>query len=601
MSKSEEEKSEKKSQTQTDNEAQADEAEAGSEERHERRGARALVEGLKDEGVETMFGITGGAIMPVYDELYDDEDIEHVMMGHEQGAAHAAEAYHSVSGQPGVCLATSGPGATNLITGIADASIDSRSVVAITGQVPTDLIGNDAFQETDTRGITMPITKHNYLVESSDEVPDTVQEAFHISSTGRPGPVVIDLPKDVSKNNTDAEKRDVEVEGYNPTYKGHPEQIKKAAEAIQDAEKPVIFAGGGVIMAEASDEIRELAMENDIPVTTSLQGLGAFPEDHPLSLGMLGMHGTGYANRAITESDLLIAIGTRFDDRATGKIESFAPRAEVIHVDIDPAEISKNIHADIPIVGDAKEVTRNLNDYIEAEFSSPDTADWLEKIDDWKAKYPMEYEDDEDSLKPQYVIEEIDRMTPDDTVVTTGVGQHQMWAAQWYTYKEPRTWVSSGGLGAMGVGLPMAIGAKYGAPDQEVVCIDGDGSFLMTVQELSTAVREELDITVAILNNYYLGMVRQWQELFNDERYAESEMEKLPQFDKIAEAFGAHGERVESEDEVEDALEAAFEYDGPSVIDFIIDPMENVFPMVPAGSGNDEFIMGKGSPGSRIS
>jgi acetolactate synthase-1/2/3 large subunit len=576
------------------------ETEADKQEPKTRRGAEALVEGLKQEGVDTMFGITGGAIMPVYDVLYDDEDINHVMMGHEQGAAHAAEAYHSVTGRPGVCMATSGPGATNLITGLADADMDSRSIIAITGQVPTDMIGNDAFQETDMRGASMPVTKHNYLVKDEDEVPDTVQEAFYVSNTGRPGPVVVDMPKDVSKNDTDAVRSELNIEGYSPNYEGHPGQIKKAAEAIEEADRPLIFAGGGVIMADAADEVRELAIENDIPVTTSLQGLGAFPEDHELALQMLGMHGTGCANRAVTECDLLIGLGVRFDDRATGKIESFAPRAKVIHVDIDPAEISKNIHADVPIVGDAKRVLADLNEEMKSH-EAPDTAEWRETLDEWENKYPMEYEQDEQHLKPQYVIETLDDKTPDDTIVCAGVGQHQMWAAQWYEYQQPRTWISSGGLGTMGCGLPMAIGSKLAAPDTEVVCIDGDGSFLMTLQELTTAVREDLDFTHVIINNYYMGMVRQWQELFSDERYAESELPHLPKFDEIAEAFGAKGWRLEETENVEDVLEEALEYDGPSVIDAVIDPNENVFPMVPAGSGNDEFIMGKGTQGSRIS
>jgi len=577
-----------------------DEQEEAQEVPTTRRGAEALVEGLKQEGVDTMFGITGGAIMPVYDVLYDDEDINHVMMGHEQGAAHAAEAYHSVTGRPGVCMATSGPGATNLITGLADADMDSRSIIAITGQVPTEMIGNDAFQETDMRGVSMPVTKHNYLVKDEDDVPDTVQEAFYVSNTGRPGPVVVDMPKDVSKNDTDAVRGELNIEGYSPNYEGHPRQIEKAAEAIEEADRPLIFSGGGVIMADAADELRELAVENDIPVTTSLQGLGSFPEDHELALQMLGMHGTGCANRAVTECDLLIGLGVRFDDRATGKIESFAPHAKVIHVDIDPAEISKNIHADIPIVGDAKRVLADLNEEMKSH-EAPDTEDWRETLDEWEEKYPMEYEQDDEHLKPQYVIETLDEKTPEDTIVCTGVGQHQMWAAQWYEYKEPRTWISSGGLGTMGCGLPMTIGAKLAAPDTEVVCIDGDGSFLMTLQELSTAVREELDFTLVIVNNYYMGMVRQWQELFSDERYAESELPHLPKFDEIAEAFGAKGWRLTETENVEEVLDEALEYDGPSVIDAVIDPNENVFPMVPAGSGNDEFIMGKGTQGSRIS
>jgi acetolactate synthase-1/2/3 large subunit len=478
--------------------------------------------------------------------------------------------------------------------------MDSRSIIAITGQVPTDMIGNDAFQKTDMRGVSMPVTKNNYLVKDEDEVPDTVQEAFYVTNTGRPGPVVLDMPKDVSKNDTDAVRGELNVEGYSPNYEGHPRQVRKAAEAISEANKPLIFAGGGVIMAEASQELRALANENDVPVTTSIPGLGAFPEDNDLSVSFLGMHGTGYANRAVTECDLLIGVGTRFDDRATGRIESFAPRAEVIHIDIDPAEVSKNIHADIPIVGDAKRVLSDLNDEM-GNHPSPDTADWLDTIDDWREKYPMEYEREEDKLKPQHVIERLDDKTPDDTIVCAGVGQHQMWAAQWYEYKEPRTWISSNGLGTMGCGLPMAMGSKLAAPDTEVVCIDGDGSFLMTVQELATAVREELDITHVVMNNNFLGMVRQWQELFYDERFSESELPHLPEFDKIAEAFGAEGWRLTETENVDEVLDEALAYDGPSVVDAVIDPKEKVFPMVPAGSGNDEFIMGKGTQGSRIS
>jgi len=388
-----------------------DEKEPEGKAKMTRRGAEALVEGLKQEGVDTMFGITGGAIMPVYDVLYDDDDINHVMMGHEQGATHAAEAYHSVTGRPGVCLATSGPGATNLITGLADADMDSRSIIGITGQVPTDMIGNDAFQETDMRGVSMPVTKHNYLIKDEDDVPDTVQEAFYVSNTGRPGPVVIDMPKDVSKNDTDAVRSELNIEGYSPNYEGHPGQIKKAAEAIEEANRPLIFAGGGVVMADGAKELRELAVENEIPVTTSLQGLGSFPEDHELALQMLGMHGTGCANRAVTECDLLVGVGVRFDDRATGKIESFAPRAEVIHIDIDPAEISKNIHADVPIVGDAKRVLADLNDEMESH-EAPDAEEWRETLNEWEEKYPLEYEQSDEHLKPQYVIETLDEKTP---------------------------------------------------------------------------------------------------------------------------------------------------------------------------------------------
>ncbi len=579
--------------------SEQEQKETEKEEKEERTAGKAIIEELKEQGVEVLFGVTGGTIMPVYDHLHNEEELEFIMTGHEQGATHAAEGYNTVTGRPGVCMVTSGPGATNLVTGLADADMDSRGVVAISGQVPKDMIGNDAFQETDARGVSMPVTKHNYLVENADETPETVSEAFHLASTGRQGPVLVDIPKDIAQNEkTKLTGGDVEIEGYSPNYQGHPGQIEKAVKAIKRSKKPLLFSGGGVIAAEASEEIRKFAIENDIPVTTSLMGLGSFPEDNELSLGMLGMHGTGYANRAVTDCDLLLGVGVRFDDRATGKIENFAPEAKVIHIDIDPSEISKNIHADIPIVGDAKEVMRDLNDAID---KSPDTDEWLKQIYEWKQQYPMEYDKtDADGLLPQWVVEKTDEMTPDDTIVVTGVGQHQMWAAQWYTYTKPRTWVTSGGLGTMGFGLPASIGAKIGAPDQEVVCIDGDGSFIMTLQELITAVREELDFTHIIINNSYHGMVRQWQELFYDERYTASEL-YLPRFDKIAEAFGAHGERVETEEEFKDAMEEAFEYDGPSVLDVIVETSEKVFPMVPAGAGNDEFLMGKGTKGSKIS
>jgi acetolactate synthase-1/2/3 large subunit len=567
-----------------------DDEEAEAEPTPVTTGAASVVRALEKAGAEAAFGVQGGAIMPVYDALYDS-GIRHVTMAHEQGAAHAADAFGVVRNEPGVCLATSGPGATNLVTGIADANMDSDGVLALTGQVPSAMVGSDAFQETDTIGVTTPITKHNYFAADADSVGDTVGEAFALADEGRPGPTLVDLPKDVTLGETDREPGPAKTpKTTTPQTEPDKEAVADAARAIEAAERPLLLLGGGVVKADATDEARAFARDNGIPVVTTMPGIGAFPEDDDLCLSWAGMHGTGYANMAITHTDLLIAVGTRFDDRLTGGIDTFAPEAEVIHVDIDPAEISKNVHADYPVVGDAATTLDRLGSEV---ADAPDADEWRERCRTWKTEYPMDYATPEDEpLKPQFVVECLDEATSDRAVVTSGVGQHQMWAAQYWTFTEPRTWVSSHGLGTMGYGLPAAIGARLAADDdQEVVCIDGDGSFLMTIQELSVAVREELDITVAVLNNEYIGMVRQWQDAFFEGRHMAAEYNWCPEFDKLAEAFGARGWRVDDYDEVADAIEEAIEYDGPSVVDFHIDPRENVYPMVPSGGANGKFAL----------
>ncbi|MES3517403.1 MAG: biosynthetic-type acetolactate synthase large subunit [Natronomonas sp.] len=552
-------------------------------------GADAVVRALENAGVEHLFGVQGGAIMPVYDSLYHS-DMTHVTMAHEQGAAHAADAYGIVAGEPGICMATSGPGATNLVTGIADANMDSDPVVALTGQVPTEFVGNDAFQETDTVGVTSPITKANYFSADSESVGEDVSEAFGVAKRGRQGPTLVDLPKDVTNGAASDDPGEPRTPAtYNPPETAEPEAIEEAADTLAEAEQPVILAGGGVIKSEASQELREFAIEYEIPVITTMPGTGAFPEDHELSLEIAGMHGTGYANMAITLCDCLLGVGTRFDDRLTGGVETFAPDADVIHVDIDPAEISKNIEADYPVIGDAKAVLQQLDT---AMPKSPPAEEWRQQCQQWKAEYPMDYAAPKDEpVKPQYVVETYDEMTDDEAIVTTGVGQHQMWAWQYWTWKEPRTWVSSHGLGAMGYGLPAAIGAKFAEPEEDVICFDGDGSFLMTCQELSVAVREHLDITVVVLNNDAIGMVRQWQDAFFGERHMASEYPWVPEFDKLAEAFGARGFRIDTYDEVEEVIAESLEYDGPSVVDVHIDPEENVYPMVPSGGDNGLFAL----------
>ncbi|AJF26611.1 acetolactate synthase catalytic subunit [Haloarcula sp. CBA1115] len=568
---------------------EAEETESETEQEPVTTGAQSVIRALENAGTDYVFGVQGGAIMPVYDALYDS-DINHVTMAHEQGASHAADAYGIVTGDPGVCFATSGPGATNLVTGIADANMDSDPVIALTGQVPTEFVGNDAFQETDTVGITQPITKESYFAADSDTVGDDVSEAFALADAGRQGPTLVDLPKDVTQGETEVEPGRPETpETYEVPEEADDEDVQEAVEALAEADRPVILSGGGVIKANASSALREFAKEYEIPVITTMPGIGSFPEDHELSLEWAGMHGTGYANMAISNTDCMLAIGTRFDDRLTGGVDSFAPDAEVIHVDIDPAEISKNVYADYPLIGDARNVLRQLFD---AMPRAPDADKWRDQCQTWKEEYPMDYDTpDDEPLKPQYVVEQFSEMTPDDTIVCTGVGQHQMWASQFWEYTEPRTWVSSHGLGTMGYGVPAAIGAKLAAPDQEVVCFDGDGSFLMTVQGLSVAVREQLDITYVVLNNEAVGMVRQWQDGFYEGRRMASEYPWIPQFDKLAEAFGARGFTLESYENVEETIQEARDYDGPSVIDAHIDPGENVFPMVPSGGDNGLFAL----------
>lgn len=552
--------------------------------------AEAFVQALKDEGVEVIFGYPGGAVLPIYDVLYS-ADIKHILVRHEQGAAFMAEGYARATGKPAVCLATSGPGATNLVTGIADAHMDSIPVVFFTGNVATSAIGSDAFQEADITGITLPITKHNYLVKDAAELPRIIREAFHIATTGRPGPVLVDLPKDITLAEIDYHYPEtVDIPGYKPTYKGHIRQILEAAQAIMAAKRPVLYIGGGVIHSGAHEEVRRLAEKANLPVTMTLMGLGAFPADHPLSLGMLGMHGTVYANWAVDQCDLLIACGARFDDRVTGDVTKFAPNAKVIHIDIDPAEISKNVVADIPIVGDVKTVLQVL---IEKVHEKREDA-WLQTIAEWKAEYPLTYEQQEGVIMPQRVIQAIHEVTGGDAICTADVGQHQMWLAQYYGFNKPRSHISSGGLGAMGFGFPAALGAAVGCPDRQVWAITGDGSFQMNIQELVTARHYNIPVKVAIINNSYLGMVRQWQEIFFDRHYSHSDLHSNPDFVKIAEAYGVMGIRIEKEEELLPGLERAAKHDGPVVLDIHVAKEANVFPMIPAGKSVADMVGLKG-------
>ncbi|HII79251.1 MAG TPA: acetolactate synthase large subunit [Methanosarcina sp.] len=548
-------------------------------------GAKALIKCLEKEGVDTLFGYPGGQIIPFYNELYDS-DLRHILVRHEQAAAHAADGYARATGKTGVCVSTSGPGATNLVTGIATAYMDSVPIVALTGQVPRSLIGNDAFQEADITGITMPITKHNYLVQDAQAIPRIVKEAFHIASTGRPGPVLIDLPKDVQNIEIDLQYPDrVELRSYKPTYKGNTQQIKRAAEEIANSCRPIIYAGGGVISSNASAELVELAEAIMAPVTTTLMGISSIPTEHPLYVGMLGMHGSKYANYAIQESDLIIAVGARFDDRVTGKIESFAPNARIIHIDVDPAEISKNVMVHVPIVGDAKQVLRSLIKYVRRCKSN----EWIEKVNQWKKEYPLTYRQSRDTIMPQFVIEQISEVCK-DAIIVTEVGQHQMWAAQFFKYSEPRTFLTSGGLGTMGYGFPAAMGAKVGRPDKTVINIAGDGSFQMNSQELATVVQNDIPVVNVILNNGYLGMVRQWQELFYDRRYSYTFIKGSVDFVKLAEAYGALGLRAEKPSEVRPAIEEAVRSGRPAVVEVIVECEANVYPMVPAGAAINEII-----------
>ncbi len=573
-------------------------------------GAEIVIECLKKEGVDVVFGYPGGVVIPTYDVIQRTTDLKHILVRHEQGATHMADGYARATGKPGVVLVSSGPGATNTVTGIATAYMDSIPMIVITGQVPVHLIGNDAFQESDTVGITRPITKHNFLIKETEDIAQVFAEAFHIATTGRPGPVLIDVPKDVQIGEAEfsyPERPD--IRGYKPRTEGHPKQIRKAAEMLTSARKPVIYVGGGAIISEASEEIRTLARKLNAPVTTTLMGLGAYPENDTLSLKMLGMHGTWYANTAVMMCDLLVCIGARFDDRVTGKLEDFSPNSKKIHIDIDPSSLNKNVRVDLPIVGDVKQVLQQLIPLVERA----DTAEWLQQIEEWKRDHPLTYantiglheeglegvdretvekETDHLPLCAQYAIERIGQLTKGEAYVVTDVGQHQMWAAQWYGFSNPRSMITSGGLGTMGFGLPAAIGAQFAFPDRDVIVFSGDGSIQMNIQEMATAVACGLPIKIVLLNNGYLGMVRQWQELFYAQRYSEVDLrDSNPDFVKLAEAYGAAGIRVFKDEDVEGAwLEACKVKDRPVMLDMVIAEEGNVYPMIPAGAASHEMI-----------
>ncbi|BBY35978.1 acetolactate synthase [Mycobacterium mantenii] len=566
-------------------------------------GAQSVIRSLEELGVEVIFGIPGGAVLPVYDPLFDSKKLRHVLVRHEQGAGHAASGYAHATGKVGVCMATSGPGATNLVTPLADAQMDSIPVVAVTGQVGRSLIGTDAFQEADISGITMPITKHNFLVRSGNEIPQVLAEAFHIASSGRPGAVLVDIPKDVLQGQcTFSWPPRLDLPGYKPNSKPHSRQIREAAKLIAAARKPVLYVGGGVIRGEATKELRELAELTGIPLVTTLMARGAFPDSHPQHLGMPGMHGTVAAVAALQRSDLLIALGTRFDDRVTGKLDTFAPEAKVIHADIDPAEIGKNRHADVPIVGDVKAVIIELLELLRQDglLAELDMTEWWAYLNQVQSTYPLSYGPQSDgSLGPELVIEKLGQIAGPDALYVAGVGQHQMWAAQFISYEKPRTWLNSGGLGTMGYAIPAAMGAKMGRPDAEVWAIDGDGCFQMTNQELATCAIEGVPIKVALINNGNLGMVRQWQTLFYEERYSQTDLathsHRIPDFVKLAEALGCVGLRCEREEDVEDVINQARAInDRPVVIDFIVGADAQVWPMVAAGTSNDEIQAARG-------
>jgi len=550
--------------------------------------AEAIIRFLQEEGVEVIFGYPGGAVIGFYDALYNSS-LKHVLVRHEQGAAHAADGYARSTGKVGVCVATSGPGATNLVTGIATAYMDSIPLIAITGQVRTSAIGKDSFQEVDTRGITMPITKHNYLVTNPHEVLRIFKEAFYIANTGRKGPVLIDVPADVFMAKIEySYPSKVELLGYRPNYEPHPLQIKRAVQLIKEAERPIILAGGGVISSEAYEELIKFAEKINTPVVTTLMGKGSIPENHELYCGFIGMHGAAYANYAINDSDLIIAIGVRFSDRSTGKVETFAPNAKIIHIDIDPAEIGKNVRPYVPIVADAKKALEKLIEVVEPKVNPI----WWEKIREWKEKYPLRYRMDSYEIKPQYVIERIYELTKGEAIVVTEVGQNQMWAAQYYKVKRPRQFITSGGLGTMGFGFPAAIGAQIGNKDKLVIDIAGDGSIQMNIQELATASSERLPVKVFVLNNSCLGMVRQWQELFYNKRYSCTLLDVAPDFEKLAQAYGAYGRRVEKIEELDEAIEWALNInDAPVIVDIKVRREENVFPMIPAGGSIDKMMI----------
>ena len=564
-------------------------------------GAQSLIRSMEHAGVDVVFGIPGGAILPAYDPLMDSTKVRHILVRHEQAAGHAAEGYAAATGRVGVCMATSGPGATNLVTPIADAHMDSVPMVAITGQVPSSAIGTDAFQEADIRGITMPITKHNYLVTNPDEIPRAMAEAFYLASSGRPGPVLVDISKDALQAMTTFEwPTDISLPGYHPVTKPHSKQVREAARLILESSRPVLYVGGGVIRANASAQLRELAELTGLPVVTTLMARGAFPDSHPLHMGMPGMHGSVGAVGALQKSDLLVTLGARFDDRVTGKLSTFAPDATVIHADIDPAEIGKNRHADVPIVGDVGEVMTELIAALREEMAAGRQGDyegWWVQLNRWRDTYPLGYDlPDDGSLSPQYVIERLGALSGPEAIMAAGVGQHQMWGAQFVRYEKPRTWLNSGGLGTMGFAVPAAMGAKVGMPGSVVWAIDGDGCFQMTNQELVTCAINDIPIKVALINNSSLGMVRQWQTLFYNERYSETDLHshRLPDFVKLADAYGCHGLRCETPEEVDSVIEKALSInDAPVVIDFVVHRDAMVWPMVAAGTSNDDIMVAR--------
>lgn len=558
-------------------------------------GAQILLESLKKEGVDVLFGYPGGAVIDIYDELPRHPELKHVLVRHEQGAVHAADGYARASGKVGCCLVTSGPGATNTVTGIATAYCDSIPLVVFTGQVPTQLIGNDAFQEVDIVGITRPCTKHNFLVRDVRNLAKTIRQAFYLARSGRPGPVLVDLPKDVMQARTEfVWPEDIFMRSYNPTYKPNLNQLRRTAEELARARKPVILAGGGVIMADASEVLCELAHELDIPVATTLMGLGAFPANGDLWLGMVGMHGTYAANMSINHADLLVCVGARFDDRVTGRLQDFASHARIVHIDIDPTSIRKNVEVDVPVVGDCRQALEGILEICRAKMADTDWsgmhADWLQTVHEWKANHPLAYTRN-GHIKPQQVIEAMYAITKGDAIIATEVGQNQMWAAQFYTFTKPRTLLTSGGLGTMGYGFPAAIGAQFAFPDKLVINVAGDGSIQMNIQELATVVQNKLPVKVVILNNGHLGMVRQWQELFYNRNYSHTNMEAQPDFVKLAEAYGAEGYRISKPEELEDVLRKALTSPNPAFIDVMVEREENVYPMVPAGAALDEMLL----------
>ena len=564
-------------------------------------GSEIFFECLRRENVEYIFGYPGGALLKVYETLYDVKDIKHILVRHEQGATHMAEGYARATGRPGVVLVTSGPGATNTVTGITNAYMDSSPLVVFTGQVPSTLIGNDAFQEADIVGITRPITKHNFLVKDVRELASTIRKAFYLATNGRPGPVLIDMPKDVLNATCAFEwPETVEIRGFKPTVKCHQNQVEKAAQKIAKAKKPLFYIGGGVISANASEELRELAIRQNIPVTMTLQGLGAFPGDHPLSMGMLGMHGTFWANQAVNSCDLLIAVGARFDDRVTGKTDTFATQAYIIHNDIDPTNVDKNIKVDLPVVGDAKHFLQTLLETMPKEHE--DRTPWLAEIGKWREQCPLAYTNEDDSLKTEYVIDEVSRQTSGDAVVTTDVGQHQMWTSQYYRFRKPRSIITSGGLGTMGYGLPAAIGAAFGVTDRPVVLFCGDGGFMMNVQELVTAVHYKVPVKIFLINNSFLGMVRQWQELFHQEKYSFTDLgDSNPDFVKVAEAFGCRAMRAENPVEAKKAITEALAWnEGPVFVEFKVVKKDMVFPMVPAGGSISDMLLERLNPKTMV-